>query len=212
MPNQQQPPVPQKDGANRLKYITRSPLIIAVFLALTSVAMAIAATILPDFYQFNYSVKPFGVVTEETGVFKTQVCQNQKCVIYASDLCTTLFNEGGIGNQGVYPASECNELTAIRVLLVIADVIGFLAAASLIQQYRIGTAWVKNLASALVLFSTLLLATLVSLTVHLKSRPLFTASADTNSVVYGRSFYLICGGLFLEFCCAVFVVWARKRE
>ncbi|KAJ3289331.1 hypothetical protein HDU79_004119, partial [Rhizoclosmatium sp. JEL0117] len=106
---------------NSLKQISRSPLVVAILLAVVATGLTVAATVLPNLFSFYYSLQPFGTITEETGLFQSRVCQQQQCMVYGGDLCSMLENKMGIvgGGSTTFPTAECGELSVIRVLLII---------------------------------------------------------------------------------------------
>ncbi|KAI8844647.1 hypothetical protein BJ741DRAFT_215932 [Chytriomyces cf. hyalinus JEL632] len=188
---------------NNKKHISQSPVIVSVLLALAALALAIAATAYPNLYSFFYSVEPFGTLTEETGLFRSQVCQQGTCVVYAGDLCTMLSDRG---DRKLYP--ECGEMVSIRVIMIVSDVIVFIALAALVHQYKNGLKWMQPVILSVLGLGALLLIAAMSVTIHLKSQPLFTVSKDTSTVNYGVSFYLLvasCVVAVFAFCWTFYI-------
>ncbi|KAI8617068.1 hypothetical protein BC830DRAFT_142705 [Chytriomyces sp. MP71] len=168
------------------KRVANSPVIVSLVLALVALGLAIAATAYADFYSFRYSVQPFGSLTEEAGLFRSQVCQQGSCVVYAGDLCTILYDRG---DSKQYP--ECGEMLALRIVMVISDVIVFLALASLAHQARNQLHWMRPVILGALAMGALFLIASMAVAIHLKSQPLFTISSDTSDINFGVSFYLL---------------------
>ncbi|KAJ3228783.1 hypothetical protein HDU81_005877 [Chytriomyces hyalinus] len=188
------------------KRISHSPVIVSVFLALAALALSIAATAYPNLYSFFYSVQPFGTLTEETGLFRSQVCQQGSCVVYAGDLCTMLSDRG---DRKSYP--ECGEMFSIRVIMIVSDVIVFIALAALVHQFRNGLKWMQAVILSVLGLGALLLVAAMFVAIHLKSQPLFTASKDTSTINYGVSFYLLIASCVVATIAFGWTFYIRRR-